>query len=367
MINNEFYKQADNIIKSEKNQSSRDGLINKVQQKFNNEPLYVQKRIHDEFFGYGPLKSLLQDTEITEIIINGSKNIFFEKTGMLFKHQDEFYSNTTFNNFIHLLTSETNSKIDIQQPHLNIDWQGFRVHIISKPICPNTSINLRRHSYNTFNFRSLKDMGWAPDQQVSTILDQIEMHNNILIVGTTGSGKTTLINSMLQTVKDNCRCVIIEDTSELITPNDVSTKLLTRQQERNHFYEYDQAELIRQSLRMRPERLIVGEVRGHEAKDYLLALSTGHNGGFCSLHASSARQALLRLEMLVQMGAPQWSLETIRRLIQLSLDTIIVVDSSDGFRHLKSIDKIASLETNGITLQNLYKFQKTKEFKMVAK
>ncbi|MEO0335064.1 MAG: CpaF/VirB11 family protein, partial [Pseudomonadota bacterium] len=173
-----------------------------------------------------------------------------------------------------------------------------------------------------------------------------------LIVGPTGSGKTTLLNAILQKVPAKERIVILEDTDELASPHENSVKLLTRIDDSSQLRNFDLGDLLRESLRMRPDRIVVGEVRGQEAKELLLALSTGHSGFFGTLHASSAQEALWRLEMLVQMGAPQWAKETIRRLIFSALHEILVVKRESGIRKIIEIKKLSGLESNGILLED---------------
>jgi pilus assembly protein CpaF len=145
--------------------------------------------------------------------------------------------------------------------------------------------------------------------------------------------------------------VILEDTDELPRPNSASTKLLTRSLASAELPEITLADLLRQSLRMRPFRIVMGEVRGAEAKDLILALATGHSGSLGTLHASEARQALLRLEMLIQLGAPQWSVQAIRQLIQLSVDVLVVCGNRDGHRCLEGIFRVAALESFGFLLE----------------
>ena len=155
-------------------------------------------------------------------------------------------------------------------------------------------------------------------------------------------------------MRSNERVILIEDTQELALPNSASTRLLTRKDAQGVLPIIDQMELVKQSLRMRPDRIVMGEIRGAEAKDLLMALSTGHSGSFATLHATDPQQALLRLEMLIQLGASFWSLEAIRNLIFLSLQNVIVVGRSpSGVRVLKGIYVLSSRETSGILVERL--------------
>lgn len=315
-----------------------------------------QQRLHDEFNGSGPLEFLFLNDNITEIIINSKDQIWFENKGILQKHNDAFSSDLTFHNFIERLCLETKIQINTEIPFANGIYRNFRVHMIGKEIYENGfCLTLRRIRYSPWTLQSLSDLNWAPPQAIDIIKNWLNNKKSFLIIGETGSGKTSVLNACLQALPDNERVVILEDTSEIKNPNTVSTKLSTRYDSNGILPNIDLTELVKQSLRMRPDRLVVGEVRGGEAKDLLLALSTGHAGSMGTLHASSATQALLRLEMLVQLGAPNWNLHTIRRLLALSLHGIIVVGkNNNGERKLISINTLSSVEDMGILLDTIW-------------
>ena len=197
------------------------------------------------------------------------------------------------------------------------------------------------------------ERNWASSDDMAVLRRLLGERANLLVAGPTGTGKTSLLSALLAELPREERVVIVEDTDEIRVPNEASTKLLTRiDAQRNIAQSLNKRRWFAKKLaRMRPQRLVVGEVRGNEAKDLLLALSTGHSGSFGSIHASSARQALLRLEMLVQMGAPDWSLETIRQLIYLSLHALIVVKLESGTRRLDGVYRISTLEKCGFLLE----------------
>jgi pilus assembly protein CpaF len=312
----------------------------------------ARQRILDELFDCGPLAPLLQDEEITEILVNGHEAIWFEKDGRFFRHDDVFHSAFTLSQFVQMICLQSRLRLDLNLPFADGLWRGMRVHLAQFPLvhCSHT-ICLRRHPRQRWMLTKLMEQGWASDEQFGHALRLLQERRNFLIVGPTGSGKTSVLSALLGELPLSERSIVIEDTDEIKIANDVSTKLLTRPSTLNSLRSFDQADLVKQSLRMRPSRLIIGEVRGGEAKDLLLALSTGHSGSMGTLHASSARQALLRLEMLVQIGAPEWSLDTIRKLILLSLDYLVVVEIKDGKRRLEGIYKICSLEKIGFLLE----------------
>ncbi|MGE4130801.1 MAG: CpaF family protein [Bdellovibrionales bacterium] len=314
----------------------------------------IRPRLHEEFLGSGPLKSLLEDPSITEIIVNGPQEIWFEQRGEFSRLGDQFLSLKTFQDFVDRLCAEIDIKVDLSKPFADGKWQGFRVHLALAPLTHcERHVTLRRISHSPWTLAKLEQLEWAPAKALTILREQLSGGKNILFVGPTGCGKTSVLGACLMELAENERVVILEDTDELPRPNSASTKMLTRSELGPGLPEITLGDLLKQSLRMRPKRLVVGEVRGAEAKDLLLALATGHSGSLGSLHASDARQALLRLEMLVQMGAPQWNLHAIRQLIQLSIDTIVVCEKNAGHRCLEGIYQVAGLESIGFLLDQL--------------
>ncbi len=301
------------------------------------------------------IEELFADKNITEILIHSHQNIWIEREGQLSPAEQKFSSELELHNFLQQLFLESRLRPDLETPFADGLWRDFRVHFIQAPLIPHGSaLTLRRRSPCNWNLQNLQNKGWAPIGAINLIENLIKNKKSILIVGSTGSGKTSVLNACLKSLLPHERVVIIEDTDEIHRPNEISVKLLTRLADGSELMSYNQTDLVKQSLRMRPDRIIMGEVRGGEAKDLLLAFSSGHTGGLATLHAESERQALLRLEMLIQMGAPQWSLHTIRTLIQTSFSAIMVVEKTKEKRQLASIAKIAALEETGFCLEKIY-------------
>jgi pilus assembly protein CpaF len=275
-----------------------------------------------------------------------------ERSGHFIRCQDAFLSEQTFKNFVDRLCGQAQIKVDLAAPFADGRWLGFRVHLGCAPLthCP-FHLTLRRLPENPWTLTQLVEAGWSNREQATTIRAWIEQRKNILFLGPTGCGKTTVLGACLKELPVNERVVILEDTDELPRPNSASTKLLTRATASASLPEVTLTDLVRQSLRMRPFRIVMGEVRGGEAKDLLLALATGHSGSLGTLHAAEARQALLRLEMLVQLGAPQWNVQAIRQLIQLSVEGLVVCGFSGGHRRLHGLFKVAALESFGFLLE----------------
>jgi len=316
----------------------------------------TKSRILSEYFSYGPLEQLFADQDITEILVNGPRAIWFEKNGTLHKDNSSFLSDSTFLNCFHRICEKALCQSNVEYPAATGQFDNFRLTIIRQELTKNYHhLSFRRHPKNPWTFNRLEECGWATSQDIEKLKCIMLTKKNFLIVGSTGSGKTSLINALLQTLSENERAVIIEDTPEIELPNSSSMKLITRHDSNGILKEIDQAQLLRHALRLRPDRIIMGEIRGSEAKDLLMALATGHGGSFGSLHASDPRQALIRLEMLIQMGAPQWNIQAIRRLVQLSIDYIIVVEkNSHGNRQFEGLYKICSLEESGFLIEKVH-------------
>lgn len=302
------------------------------------------------------LESLFTDAGITEILFQSHNEIWIERDGRLSLSDKNFETPNDYHNFLHRVFTEARVRPDLEIPFADGAWNGFRLHYIQPPLAvKGPLLTLRKRSPQAWSLSSLEEFEWAPPSAIKLLKEMIAQKKSLLIVGSTGSGKTSVLNACLKTVGDSERVVVIEDTDEIYISNGVSVKLLTRDSLSTDLKMYSQSDLVRHSLRMRPDRIVMGEVRGGEAKDLLLAFSTGHTGGLATLHAENSRQALLRLEMLVQMGAPQWSLSTIRTLIQTGFHAVICVERKNEKRRLHSISRISSLEDTGFCLEPLFK------------
>lgn len=301
------------------------------------------------------LQDLFQDPEVTEILLNSPQHIWYEKQGQLYALDFQFQSKLEYKNYFESLLFETHGSLNQDQPFHDSKFGNFRLSLVDESITRGYSqAAFRRQSIEVLTLQELVQSQWCNSHEASVLKEIIHKKDNFLIVGNTGSGKTTIANALLQHVGSQERVVVIEDSDEIQLPNSASTKLLTKISLLESKQDVNQSLLLKQALRLRPDRLVVGEIRFTEAKDFLLCLSTGHKGGFGTLHALHPRQALLRLEMLIQMGAPQWSLSSIRQLIHLSLNKIIILErNSMGRRRLKSIHQLTSLEDTGFLLEQL--------------
>jgi len=314
----------------------------------------VRGRVMAEFFGCGPLEPLLK-SDCTEIIVNGRDAIWYEREGTLHRHDDIFHSALSYRNFVSRMSREASMIASLDCPFADGRWRDMRVHLIIPPASGDEAvITLRRHPKNPWTLTRLAEREWASVDALAQLRKLVAEKKNFLVIGGTGSGKTSVLNACLSEIPDGERAVIIEDTGELNKPNTVSSKLLARRDPQGHLREIDQSELLKQALRMRPDRIVMGEIRGGEAKDLLMAFATGHQGCMGTLHAESARQALIRLEMLIQIGAPQWNVHAVRSLIFLSVQAVVVVGRTPGGgRRLEGIYRIASLEEVGFLIERI--------------
>lgn len=322
--------------------------------------LDVPKDLHDrlnaEYFGDGPLQTWIEDTDITEILINRYDSIWLEKNGQLNRAEDQFLSARTYEHFLQRLYLTIGQEPSLTVPFVDASWNGHRLHITGPYMTdqPWVRLSIRKHQRAFWRLEDLHSLEWASVAQLNFLRKIIRDRANFLVIGATGSGKTSVLKALINECHQHERVLILEDSKEINPPNPASTHLLTRHDARQVMSTISLTDLVRQSLRMRPDRIIVGEVRGGEAKDLLMALATGHGGSGSTLHASDATQALIRLEMLIQMGAPNWNLLAIRRLIHLSLDYLVVCTREPtGHRSLEGIFKIVSLEESGLIIERV--------------
>jgi pilus assembly protein CpaF len=312
------------------------------------------KMLREEILGYGPLSDLIEDQSIGEIIINNFQNIWIEKNGHLSLCPRSFLSDNSYKNILSRIQNEAGLEANMNQPFIDGTWREHRLHLCIPPVTAHYSLSIRKKSALPWGFERLKEVGWGTQDQIKILRDLYENKKSFLVVGGTSSGKTSVLNSFMQITSPSERILIIEDTSEVLLPNPCSNRLLSRQDPQKLFPDVTLQDLVRQSLRMRPDRIVMGEVRGVEAKDLLMAFATGHEGSCGTIHATSATEALLRLEMLIQLGAPQWSLDAVRRLLFLSLHYLIVVNKNKlGQRKLEGVYRLSSLESFGITVERI--------------
>jgi pilus assembly protein CpaF len=339
----------------ENDSQTKDQQLKKIQQQQTKDlDANIQLRIINELEGLGPLEKLLSDDSVSEILVNGPNQVLFEKQGQLHHSTDHFFNSMTYNQCIERISQLCQSYMNKEKPFIETQVGDYRFTLVYADLSRGHHlISIRKQPKDIWTLQKLRLQNWCTDEQFNLIQKILIQRKNFLFVGGTSSGKTSALQALINEISKTERLVIIEDTQELRLCNPLSVSLLTRSDSLSKENDVTMADLLKRALRLRPDRLVVGEIRGAEATSLLMSLATGHEGSFGSMHAKSADQALLRLEMLIQMGAPQWSLNSIRRLIGLTVEYIFVVEKKNGQRQLEGIYQITSVEETGLTLMKL--------------
>ncbi len=318
------------------------------------------EEILDNILGYGPLEPLLRDPEISDIMINGSKTIFVERKGRLIK------TNVTFNDDKHLMqiieriVSAVGRRVDEQNPMVDARMaDGSRFNAIVPPLAlDGPCVSIRRFGTIPITAEDLVALGSCPRPMLEVMRGAVRSRLNIIISGGTGSGKTTLLNVLSSFIPEHERIITIEDSAELQLQQAHVVRLETRPANLEGKGEITQRELVKNCLRMRPDRIILGEVRGAEAIDMLTAMNTGHDGSLATVHANNSRDALARFETMVGIGMPNMSDKSIRETIARALDAIIQQERlMDGSRRIMSVTEVTGMEGSVITTQDIFTFE----------
>lgn len=302
-----------------------------------------------------PITHLIADTDVTEILINSDQIILYEKFGQLQSSDITFSSPLHYFQSIEKITEACSTYLNREKPFIETQLGDWRLTLIYNELGGEFPLlSLRRRSNTQWTLQKLLKTNWCQPTEFEYLKKAVLDKKTILVVGATSSGKTTILQALLNAIAPFDRALILEDTKELYAPNTPSTSLTTRPHINELIGAIDLTQLLARALRLRPDRLVVGEVRGAEAYALLLALSTGHTGSMSTLHARSSSEALIRLEMLIQLGAPEWNLLSIRRLILFTIDLVVVVEKNKGIRQLKELTKIHSVEDMGLTTEKIY-------------
>lgn len=330
-------------------------------------PLAEKKRLCREIYyairKYDVLQELLEDETVTEIMVNGPDHIFIEKEGRLQQWQTAFESEDKLLDVIQQIVAKANRVVNESSPIVDARLFGSRVHVVLPPVALNGPIlTIRRFGKTPLLIPELLRLG-SVSQEICTFLEKLVIAGyNIFISGGTGSGKTTFLNALSSFIPRTERIITIEDSAELqIQGNDNLVRLETRNANVEGCKPVTIRDLIRASLRMRPDRIIVGEVRGAEAIDMLQALNTGHDGSLSTGHANSAADMIARLETMVLMGM-ELPLAAIRRQIACGVDLIVHLGRlRDKSRRVLSVSEVVGYEQGEVLLSVIYEFQETGE------
>ena len=321
----------------------------------------IVDELMDEVLGFGPLEPLLADPSINDILVNGHKNVFVERNGVLERSVARFRDEKHLLRIIDKIVSRIGRRVDESTPWVDARLEdGSRVNAIIRPCAiDGPSMSIRKFSRVPLTMDRLVDAGALTAKAARLLRGLVEARLNILISGGTGSGKTTLLNAMSAFIDDHERIVTIEDAAELQLQQAHVVRLETRPPSPSGTGAVHQRDLVRNALRMRPDRIIVGEVRGAEAFDMLQAMNTGHDGSMTTVHANSARDALGRIEQMVTMMGIDFPLSAIRSQVASGLQFVVQLSRlSDGKRRVMSISEITGMEGDVITMQDIFIFRK---------
>jgi pilus assembly protein CpaF len=328
------------------NRSERDRLVNEVL---------------DETFGLGPLEMLLKDPTISDILINGPKNIYCERRGRMERTNVIFRDNKHLMQIIDRIISKVGRRVDETCPMVDARMaDGSRFNAIIPPLAlDGACVSIRRFGANPLKLEDLLNFKAFTPEMVMLLEGAIKARLNILISGGTGSGKTTLLNTLSSFIPNTDRIVTIEDAAELQLQQDHVVRLETRPPNIEGKGAVNATDLVRNALRMRPERIIIGECRGAEALDMLQAMNTGHEGSLTTLHSNSPRDAMARLETMIMMAGFELPLKAMRTQIASAIDLVIQVSRlQGGSRKITAITEIAGIEQDTITMQDIYRYDK---------
>ncbi|ACL66344.1 type II secretion system protein E [Anaeromyxobacter dehalogenans 2CP-1] len=326
------------------NQAERDRLV---------------QEILDEVTGLGPLEPLLADGSISDILVNTAETVYVERNGKLELTRVRFDSNDHLMQVINRIVSRVGRRVDETSPMVDARLpDGSRVNAIIPPLAIDGAIlSIRRFGRSPLRVRDLLTIGSVTREAVSFLAACVTARLNVLVSGGTGSGKTTMLNALSAFIPPSERIVTIEDSAELQLQQPHVVRLETRPPNIEGKGEIIARDLVRNSLRMRPDRIIVGEVRSSEVLDMLQAMNTGHDGSMTTIHANSPRDALTRLEAMIAMGGIQLPEAASRQMISRAINIIVQLNrGADGHRRLVSVGEITGTEGPTITMQEIFRF-----------
>jgi pilus assembly protein CpaF len=316
--------------------------------------------IADDTLGHGPLEKLLADDTVTEVMVNGPHDVWVERAGKLEHTSVRFVDDAHLRRIINKIVGSIGRRIDESSPMVDARLpDGSRVNAVIPPLSLGGALlTIRKFSKRRLTLTDLVKLNTLTDEAVDFLERCVEAELNVLISGGTGSGKTTLLNAMSTVIPDKERILTIEDAAELRLNQRHVLRLEARPKNIEGEGEIPIRELVRNALRMRPDRIIVGEVRGAEALDMLQAMNTGHDGSLCTVHANSPRDALSRIETMVLMAGYDLPVRAIRQQVASALDLIVQLERlNDGSRRITAISEVQRMESEVITMQDVFDFK----------
>ena len=322
----------------------------------------LTEEVLDEVLGLGPLEPYLKDPTVSDILVNTHKQVFVERSGLLELTSARFKDERHLLRVIQKIVSGIGRRVDESQPWVDARLpDGSRVNALVPPCAVDGPLlSIRKFSKIPYTMNRLIDVGTI-DRKIASMFELIvSTRRNVLISGGTGSGKTTLLNALSSCINNKERIITIEDTAELQLQQVHVCRVETRPPNLENAGEVTQRDLLKNALRMRPDRIIVGEVRGTEVLDMLQAMNTGHDGSMTTVHANSPRDALTRLEHMVGMTGIYLPQKSLRGQIASAIQVVIQIQRmSDGRRRVTSIQEILGMEADTVTMQEIYRFDRT--------
>ena len=332
---------------------SEDTLLNRLERE------QLISEVLDETFGLGPLELLLKDTTISDILINGPKNVYVERRGKMEKTNVVFRDNDHLMQIIDRIISKVGRRVDETCPMVDARmFDGSRFNAIIPPLAlDGACVSIRRFGANPLKLEDLLNFRAFTPEMVMLLEGAIKARLNILISGGTGSGKTTLLNTLSSFIPNTDRIVTIEDAAELQLQQDHVVRLETRPANIEGKGAITATDLVRNALRMRPERIIIGECRGPEALDMLQAMNTGHEGSLTTIHSNAPRDALSRLETMIMMAGFELPLKAMRTQISSAVDLVVQASRLQGGpRKITYITEVAGMEQDTVIMQDIYRY-----------
>lgn len=321
----------------------------------------IQADLLDEVFGLGPLEPLLRDKTISDILVNGPDHVFIERSGVLQRVDARFRDDSHLLQIIDRMVSRVGRRVDESSPMVDARLaDGSRVNAIIPPLAlDGPALSIRRFGTGPTTAKTLVELKTLSPEMMEMLTCAVRARISMLISGGTGAGKTTFLNILSQCIPQAERLVTIEDAAELQLAQQDIVRLETRPPNIEGVGAIRQRQLLINSLRMRPDRIIIGEVRGEEAFDMLQAMNTGHEGSMTTIHANTPRDALSRLESMVAMSNLNMPEHTVRRQIASAISIVVqVARLSDGSRKVISISEITGMEENIISMQEIFSFNR---------
>ena len=321
----------------------------------------IQADLLDEVFGLGPLEPLLRDPKISDILVNDKDHVFVEKSGLLQRVSTSFRDDRHLLQIIDRIVSRVGRRVDESSPMVDARLpDGSRVNAIIPPLAlDGPSLSIRRFGTGPLAANSLVELKSISAEMMEMLASAVKARISIVISGGTGSGKTTLLNILSQYIPNNERLVTIEDAAELRLAQENIVRLETRPPNIEGNGAIKQRQLLINCLRMRPDRIIMGEIRGEEAFDMLQAMNTGHDGSLTTIHANSPRDAIARMETMALMANLNLPEKAVRQQIASAVNIIVQVSRfSDGTRRVTHLSEITGMDMDVVSMQDVYRFEK---------